>query len=139
MVSINVLLSIKPKYVEQILNGNKKYEFRRTVFKKKKGVKAFIYCTSPVKKIVAYFTVNRIFEDTPENLWNNFHKNSGVKFENFFKYFNNKEKGFAIKIENLKKFEKPIDPKELDPSFRPPQSFYYLKTSLIASIEKQGI
>ena len=30
---MNVLLSIKPKYANQIINGNKKYEFRKSVFK----------------------------------------------------------------------------------------------------------
>ncbi|NHI91667.1 MAG: ASCH domain-containing protein [Candidatus Lokiarchaeota archaeon] len=124
-----VLLSIKPKYVEQILKGNKKYEFRKAGFNKKKGAKAFIYATSPIKRIVAVFTVNEIFEDSPENLWEQFHEESGIEYENYIKYFSNKEKGYAIKIDDLNEFEHPIDPKEKDPSFRPPQSFYYIDSS----------
>jgi len=53
---MNVLLSIKPKYVDLILNGEKKYEFRRKIFRNETN-KVYVYCTSPVKKIVAYFTI----------------------------------------------------------------------------------
>ena len=31
---MNVLLSVKPKYAEKIVEGEKKYEFRRAIFKK---------------------------------------------------------------------------------------------------------
>ncbi len=43
---MNVLLSIKPKYVEKIKNGNKKFEFRKSLFIEKnqtKIEKIFIY------------------------------------------------------------------------------------------------
>ena len=129
---IAVLLSIKPKYVDQILKGNKKYEFRKTVFNKKKGAKVFIYATSPVKRIVATFTVNKIFEDTPEKLWELFHEYSGIDYENYMKYFHNKDKGYAIKIDDLNEFDEPIDPKSRNPSFNPPQSFYYIDPSMFS-------
>ena len=32
---MNVLLSIKPKYVDEILAGKKIFEFRKSIFKKK--------------------------------------------------------------------------------------------------------
>jgi len=47
---MNVLLSIKPKYVEKIVNGEKQYEFRKRIFRNKNVRKAFIYSTSPTKK-----------------------------------------------------------------------------------------
>jgi len=31
---MNVLLSIKPKYVEEMVRGRKRYEFRRCVFRR---------------------------------------------------------------------------------------------------------
>ena len=46
-----VLMSIKPKYVEKILSGEKKYEYRKTLLKK--DVESIlVYSTSPVKKVV---------------------------------------------------------------------------------------
>jgi predicted transcriptional regulator len=32
---MNVLLSIKPRYVEAILKGDKRYEFRKNIFRNK--------------------------------------------------------------------------------------------------------
>ena len=63
---MNVLLSIKPNYVEEIKKGNKKYEFRKSLFSKKnlnKIEKVFIYSSSPVQKIVARFFISVILED----------------------------------------------------------------------------
>ena len=40
---MNVLLSIKPKYANQILNGNKRYEFRKSVFKNRNLDVVYIY------------------------------------------------------------------------------------------------
>ncbi|MDR3223832.1 MAG: hypothetical protein LBT66_08920 [Methanobrevibacter sp.] len=51
---MNVLISIKPNYVEKIVSKEKTYELRRTIFKKEVK-KAFIYSTYPEKKIIGYF------------------------------------------------------------------------------------
>ena len=123
---MNVLLSIKPKYVEEIMNGNKKYEFRKSVFKCREDVElVYIYSTSPVKKIVGVFTIKNIIEDHPRNLWENFREFSGIEKEEFFSYFGDRKNGFAIGIENVEVFEDPIDPKSSNPDFVPPKSFYY--------------
>ena len=47
----NILLSIKPKYAELILNGKKTIELRKT--QPKEDVEwVYLYATAPVKKIV---------------------------------------------------------------------------------------
>lgn len=56
---MNVLLSIKPKYVDEILSGAKRYEFRRVIFRKSVET-IYIYCNSSVKRIVGSFTVGGI-------------------------------------------------------------------------------
>ena len=69
---MNALISIKPKYVEEIINKNKKYEYRKSIFKKDID-KVYIYSTRPNKQIVGYFKysgyLNR--ENTRRNLENN--------------------------------------------------------------------
>jgi len=47
---MNVLLSIKPKYASQIIEGNKRYEFRKSVFKNRDLDMVYIYSSSPVKR-----------------------------------------------------------------------------------------
>ena len=126
---MNVLLSIKPKYVEEIKKGNKKYEFRKSLCNKNnfdKIEKIFIYSSSPVKKIVARFIIRVVLEDHPKNLWEKCKDVSGIDKLDFFKYFRDKDKGLALEISELKFFKKPIDPKSIIPDFNAPQSFCYV-------------
>ena len=93
---MSVLLSIKPKYVEQIENGSKLYEFRRVIFKQDID-EIYVYATAPIKQIVGKICIDEIIEDTPKNLWGNFKQNAGINKKDFFEYFSGKEKGYAIK------------------------------------------
>ena len=91
---MNVLLSIKPKYVEEIKNGTKKYEFRRSFTSRKnmnKVNKIFIYCSAPVKKIVARFYIHEIIEDHPKLIWEICKRFSGIEEFEFFRYFGEKK------------------------------------------------
>lgn len=126
---MNVLLSIKPKFVEQIMNGSKLYEFRKAIFKSEVN-EIWVYSSSPIKKIVGRIIVDEIIEDSPLSLWNNFKKHAGIEGEEFFNYFHGKEKGYAIKIKTFIAFSDPINPYDENSKFTPPQSFAYLNNVL---------
>lgn len=121
---MNVLLSINPKYANHIIKGNKKYEFRKSVFKNRDLELVYIYSSSPVKRIVGAFVIKNIIEKHPKQLWNEYKDYSGVDEDDFFSYFRGKEKGFAIEIGDVEVFD-PINPKEHIHGFVPPQSFCY--------------
>ena len=124
---MNVILSIKPEFCERIRSGDKKYEFRKVRFKIQEDIdRVFIYCTSPVKKIIGFFEIDEIIEDAPINLWAKYNNGAGIEKEQFFLYYGKARIGYAIKISNSEFFE-PFDPKEVYPGFSPPQSFCYLK------------
>ncbi len=128
---MNVLLSIKPKYVNEIIRGKKRYEFRKVIFRNRNVTTVYIYSSSPEKQIVGSFEIGDIIEDHPHNLWERFKDQSGIEETEFFRYFGGRDKGFAIEIEKLNRFEHPIDPKELIPGFVPPQSFCYMDVPLL--------
>jgi len=121
---MNVILSIKPKYCDEIRKGRKKYEFRKKIFNRDTKL-VYMYSTSPVKKIVGRFTVKAIFEDDPKTLWSSFGGLSGLCEAEFFNYFDGVERGFAIAIKDVKPFD-PFNPTNVIPNFHPPQSFSYL-------------
>jgi len=123
---MDVLLSIKPKYVKSIIAGEKRYEFRKTIFKNRETNRIYIYSSSPVKKIVGTFEIGGILEDHPVNLWNNVKDFAGINDRDFFAYFEGKSRAFAIKIQNPQEFHNPIDPYEMMPGFVPPQSYCYM-------------
>ena len=119
------ILSIKTKYVEKILKVEKKYEFRKNSFRKDLD-EVFVYATKPIGEIVCKFYVGDIIVDKPKELWKNFKEFSGLTDDEFFTYFQGREKGVAIEIREVEKFTNPIDPKDLFPKFIPPQSWIYV-------------
>ena len=124
---MDVLLSIKPKYVKSIIELEKRYEFRKTIFKNREINRIYIYSSSPVKKIVGTFEIGGILEDHPNYLWDMVKEYAGINDRDFFSYFEGKSRAFAIEIQNLQRFNDPIDPYEKMPGFVPPQSYCYLK------------
>ncbi len=135
---MDVLLSIKPKYIEFLINGQKKYEFRKTIFRRNYINTVYIYATSPVKKIVGAFRIGEIIEDQPSNLWQRFNGVSGLNEDEFFKYFQDENTGFAIEIKDIEVFEPPLNPAEIIPDFVPPQSFCYVRSTLFLTSLKEG-
>jgi len=123
---MNVLLSIKPQYVKEIIAGRKKYEFRKSIYKTKDVKKIYIYSSSPEQRIVGMFTPAEVIEDSPANLWRKYKNSAGISKEDFFNYFDTKQLGFAIPIDSLEIFSEPINPKEIISKFTPPQSFQYI-------------
>ena len=131
---MRVLLSIKPKHVDKILCGSKKYEFRKIIFKNENIREIVIYSSSPTKKIVGTCAIGSVIEDRPLILWEMFKEFSGLREEEFFSYFNGREKGYAIEIEEIRKFESPVDPWEFNADFIPPQSFQYINDTIYSKI-----
>jgi len=129
---MDVLLSIKPKYVKSIIEREKRYEFRKSIFKNRKINRIYIYSSSPVKKIVGTFEIGRILEDHPNDLWDMVREFAGIDNRDFFAYFEGKSRAFAIEIQNLQEFNNPIDPYETMPGFVPPQSYRYVNEMLVA-------
>ena len=128
---MDVLLSIKPKFAESIINGKKKYEFHKNAFSQKDIGRVYIYSSAPIKRIVGIFRINNIIEDGPSTLWQMLKDDAGISEREFFDYFKNRRVGFAFEIVEVEKFETPVDPKILFPNFVSPQSFCYIKFSFV--------
>lgn len=126
---MNVILSIKPEFVEKIFSGEKQYEYRKVLFKQKADT-VYIYASRPISKIVGEFKIEKIINDTPANIWNQTKEHSGVTKSFFQKYYAGKDKGVALKIKECKKYKKAVEPKVIIPNFRVPQSFIYTKKTL---------
>jgi len=125
-MEMKVLLSIKPEYAKLIFNQSKKYEFRRVIFKNQKVKTVLVYASSPVKGIIGEFEIDSIISNAPDLLWEQTKYQSGIKKNKFFKYFANKEIGFAIKIKSVNQYQELLCPRENFSVF-PPQSFCYVR------------
>ena len=122
---MNLIISIKPEFVSRILSGEKKYEFRRRIYKKEVD-KIYIYQTLPDAGIFAYFTPGEIIKDTPQNLWDNFKDVSGTTEEHLLGYLHDKSEAYAIEITDLVIFDEPFIPDGI----QAPQSYKYIDHNL---------
>lgn len=129
-----IILSIKPKYIEQIFSGAKIFELRRVLPKNlKKGDWVLMYATG-TGHIAGEFRVERVFRGMQLNrLWGMTTEKNGVTVNEFSEYFKDRrnqgymlEFGNAIEIADSSKW---WDPK---PLFhfglkKAPQNFCYLE------------
>lgn len=121
-----VLISIRPCFVEKILSGEKRLEFRRSWAANHVDV-LVIYSSSPVQKIVATVNVVGVTEGSPTALWELAKKKGGgVTRQLIYDYFDGKKSGFAIEITDVYEFQHSLDPKKMFKNFLAPQSFRYL-------------
>lgn len=119
-----ILLSINPEHVENILNGSKKYEFRKVKCKECVS-EIVIYSTSPVMKVVASVSVKEVIVDEPEEVWRITEDEAGIDKRFFDDYYQKSRCAVAYKLGEVDEFDEPKSLKDYNIT-HPPQSFVYL-------------
>ncbi len=133
----SLLLSIRPKYAEQIFNGEKTVELRRVKPKISNGDTVLVYVSSPTKALLGAFEVDKVIESSPEHLWSKVSSIAGVTEEEFVSYYNGTEKAYGIFIKKSWHLEAPLalsNLKEKWENFHPPQSYRYISIKEAAVI-----
>ncbi|MBN2267375.1 MAG: ASCH domain-containing protein [Candidatus Babeliaceae bacterium] len=130
---MNALLSIKPEFACKILEGTKKYEYRKRAFGKPVE-RIFVYASSPQQHIVGEIEVASVHSAKPSSIWQKTHKASGISYSYFKEYFSQKVEAFAIEVASVTIYDEPIDPFNLFDQFTPPQSYMYLDEDDVAKI-----
>ena len=120
-----ILLSIKPEYVEKILDGQKKYEYRKRLAKTESSI-ILIYSTSPVMKVVAKVKVIDTICAAPSTLWEKTKCNAGISRKKYREYFHGCKKAYAYELGEIQLFDIPKRLSEFNISLAP-QSFAYVE------------
>ncbi len=120
-----ILMPINPEYVDEILAGRKKYEYRKIKAKRNNIDKMIIYSTSPIMKVVAEVDIKEILEEHPEKLWEMTKNESGISKDFYNKYYKNRDKAIAYKLGTIKIYDKPKNLDDIGINYVP-QSFVYL-------------
>jgi predicted transcriptional regulator len=122
-----ILLSIKPKYAEKILNGTKKWEFRRNV--PLHDVESIVfYVSSPVKRVVAEVQVKGQYFHTILTMWRMLQDHEalvGISEDEYFRYFNGCDLAYVFALGKITKFEPYKTLEDFGVSCAP-QNFCYL-------------
>lgn len=133
MKSDTIIISIHPVFVDKILSGKKKYEFRKHLPKDVRYM--LVYTTSPVKRITALVEIDSIITDTPDIVWRKTRKQAGVSKVFFDSYFRNKPIAYAAKFKRVHELSTPILINNLKGIKNAPQSYIYLQEPINTAIE----
>lgn len=123
-----VLISIKTKYVKQIFNGTKKYEFRKkTIGNDNLNKKIYVYSSKDEKAIIGYIVIDKIIKDSLNNLLIATNNIGNMDIINYFKDCN---ECYAFHIKDYYIFKKIIKLEQLKSeynNFTVPQFYRYIK------------
>ena len=123
---MTVLLSIKPEFAEKIFDGTKKFEFRKSIFKNTDVQTVVVYASSPVQQVIGEFTIDTILNDDVDTIWEKTARYAGITRDFYLSYFANREKAYAIKIRNTKRYAKARRLSDYNINYAP-QSFAYVQ------------
>ena len=120
----SIIISINPEHVKHIIDGTKKFEYRTKAAKRDIN-KIIIYETTPTRKIVAEVEIIDVLMMSPNQLWQETKKQSGISKSYFDDYFKNRDVAYAYKLGKIKVYDEPKELNEFGLRFAP-QSFVYV-------------
>jgi predicted transcriptional regulator len=121
-----LLLSIKPKFAHAILDGKKRFEFRRALFRREGIERVIIYASSPEQSVIGEFLIDDILSLAPDALWRCTREHAGIDKTYFDRYFSGRCEAHAIKIRTPVRYTAPLDLQKDFGIARAPQSFCYV-------------
>ena len=126
-----MVLSLKPRFAEAIIDGTKSVELRRAKPRIIGPTRALIYATTPVKAILGSCIVDSVVSDDVNVLWDKYGSQTGIDHDDFISYFYGINIGTALLLSDANRFEFQVsltDLRSRGGGFHPPQSFAYLDT-----------
>jgi len=126
----DVLISIKPKYVDKIISGQKAVEIRTRKVTLQNNARLWIYSTLPKASIQTLAYVKRVDIDDPKSIWKKYWASIGISKKSFYQYVNGSEKISAIVTGRIYKLplEIRLDKiRSMVPGFHPPQFLKFMR------------
>lgn len=124
-----ILLSIKPRFAEAILDGSKTVELRRTPPRLDVPTDVLLYASQPTSAIVGTCQVTEVLSYTPAGLWRLVGPRTGVSYQEFADYFYGCARAYGLVLAEPQRVATAVELETLRAAWRPfhpPQSFRYL-------------
>ncbi|WP_081710844.1 MULTISPECIES: ASCH domain-containing protein [unclassified Afipia] len=125
----DILISLKPKYANQVFDGLKTVELRRRRPNVNPGTRIWIYATTPAGAIKGYASIARIDSATPASIWKTWGSRTGLSKDEFDSYFEDREFAHAIVLRDVMVMKNSLslaEIRELVTDFHPPQFYFRL-------------
>lgn len=100
-----ILISVKPKFAQKILDGTKRVEYRRRIFKEDVGT-LLIYESTTTRRVVGEVPVIGVLCDSLSTVWNRTKDVGGITAKEYYDYFAHKSTAYAIVLGRPIRYEK---------------------------------
>lgn len=124
-----LVLSLKPRFAEAILTGDKTVELRRILPHITIPTHALLYATGPARSLVGTCVVRSVARLPADELWQRHGADTALTRPEFDAYLAGRSEAAALFLEQAQKLPTPIPLRVLRQAegFRPPQSFMYVR------------
>lgn len=126
----DILISVKPSFVDKMMEGCKTVELRRRSLPVEEGSRIWIYSTLPSGNLAAVGIVSSVHHGSPTDIWERFGPQTGLSASDFNAYFAGTQTGCAIIFEQVSSLNPILSLSDLRASlgtFCPPQFFRKLR------------
>ncbi|WP_181320382.1 ASCH domain-containing protein [Saccharothrix carnea] len=123
-----LLMSLRPRFAEAILQGSKTVELRRTRVSAAADTTIIIYASTPVMSVVGVATLAKVDTAAPGTLWRRYRHRLGLTRSEFDDYLAGVDAATCLSITNPRTLDEPLKLADLraQADFQPPQSYRYL-------------
>lgn len=133
-----LLLSLRPRFAEAILEGRKSIEIRRRPVNAIPGTPIIIYASSPTMAVVGTARLGEVLVHRQEAAWYLYHEAFAVTRAEFESYLDGSPAAYLLTLHRVRRLNEPLPLRDLrqDGPFRPPQSFRYVAPSDPSSLKE---
>jgi predicted transcriptional regulator len=134
----DAIISIRPKFAEAILEGDKSVELRRRIPTLEMGTRLWIYATRPTAAIIGSVVVEKVQKGTPAKIWKIFAKEAAITKSEYELYFDGSHEAIAILLQSATR----TSPVHIDvlrdiwEGFHPPQVLHFVPHRKIEKLSK---
>lgn len=124
-----VLLSVRPRFAEALLDGTKTVEVRRRPVRLRAGAVCLLYASSPTSALSGALTLAGVDHGAPADLWRRHGSRTALTRDEYDDYLDGRPTACALVVAAPIVFHTPVPLAELrrrNDAFVPPQSYRYV-------------
>ena len=129
-----LLLSVRPRFAESIMDGSKVAEIRRQCPNIAAGTPVIIYATLPVAAVVGSARLGEVHCGRPDEMWSDYQDFMGVTRAEFDQYLAGAEAAHVLMLTDVQRLETPLALSRMREisNFHPPRSYRYLSRASLS-------
>jgi predicted transcriptional regulator len=132
----SVLLSVKPRYANALLDGTKTAEIRRRFPDLPLGTVVFVYASSPERRLIGTFAIRGIRRLPADRLWAAYPGQLALTRQEVRDYLRGRREGVAIETADVVRWRRPVTLAEfrLHSGIDVPQSWRYINEAQLRGV-----